>query len=89
MDRGIFSTIMRAQSGNIQKPSDRIVPSYMQHAFCRVMSRIPTTKDSAFTNFFDVTVRVARAHFVLCCLDNLIKGAAGAACRISPDEQLA
>ena len=41
---------------------------------------MPTTKDSAFTNFCDITLRVVRGRIlVLACLDNLIKGAAGVA----------
>ena len=43
-------------------------------------STLPATKDSAFTNFCDITVRVVRGRIVvLACLDNLIKGAAGVA----------
>jgi N-acetyl-gamma-glutamyl-phosphate reductase len=41
---------------------------------------LPATKDSAFTNYCDITVRVVRGRIVvLACLDNLIKGAAGVA----------
>ena len=40
----------------------------------------PRPKDSAFTNFCDITVRVVRGRIlVLACLDNLVKGAAGVA----------
>ena len=48
--------------------------------FVRVVGHLPATKDSAFTNFCDITVRVVRGRIlVLACLDNLIKGAAGVA----------
>ena len=44
------------------------------------MGRLPSTKDSAYGNFCDITVRVVRGKIVvLACLDNLIKGAAGVA----------
>jgi N-acetyl-gamma-glutamyl-phosphate reductase len=46
----------------------------------RVVDHLPATKDSSGTNYCDITARVVRGR-VLCisCLDNLIKGAAGAA----------
>ena len=48
--------------------------------FVRVVSHLPATKDSAHTNFCDITLRVVRGQIViLACLDNLIKGAAGVA----------
>ncbi|MGD0516758.1 MAG: N-acetyl-gamma-glutamyl-phosphate reductase, partial [Thermoguttaceae bacterium] len=38
------------------------------------------TKDSMGTNFCDITVRVVRGRVLtISCLDNLIKGASGAA----------
>lgn len=82
MDRGIFSTIYARPKR--QHSESELVELYRGYyasmPFVRVMNRIPTTKDSAGSNFFDVTVRVARGHIiVLCCLDNLVKGAAGAA----------
>ncbi len=46
----------------------------------RVIDHLPGTKDSAGTNYCDITVRLVRGKVVLIsCLDNLIKGAAGAA----------
>ena len=48
--------------------------------FVRVIDRLPATKDSAYTNYFDMTVRVVKDRVViLACLDNLIKGASGVA----------
>jgi len=42
--------------------------------------RSAKTKDTAMTNFCDITVRVVRGRIVvLACLDNLVKGGAGAA----------
>jgi N-acetyl-gamma-glutamyl-phosphate reductase len=82
MDRGIFTTIY-AQPKRQHSAAELLdlYRSYFAGApFVRVMERIPTTKDSAGTNFFDVTLRQVRGRIiVLCCLDNLVKGAAGAA----------
>ena len=45
-----------------------------------MVSHLPATKDSAYTNYCDLTVRVVRGRIlVLACLDNLIKGASGVA----------
>ncbi len=53
---------------------------YATSPFVRVVGHLPATKDSAFTNFCDITLRVVRGRIVvLACLDNLIKGAAGVA----------
>ena len=53
---------------------------YAGSPFVRVVGHLPATKDSAYTNFFDVTLRIVRGKVViLACLDNLIKGAAGVA----------
>jgi N-acetyl-gamma-glutamyl-phosphate reductase len=82
MDRGIFSTIYcRARRQHTQDELLDVYRGYYDgQPFVRILSRIPATKDSAGTNFFDVTARVVGEHIVvLCGLDNLVKGAAGAA----------
>jgi N-acetyl-gamma-glutamyl-phosphate reductase len=82
MDRGIFSTIYARPKRQHSEPElIELYRGYYEHMpFVRVMERIPTTKDSAGTNFVDISVRIARNRIViLCCLDNLVKGAAGAA----------
>ncbi len=82
MDRGIFSTIYaRPKRQHSEAELLEVYRGYYSAApFVRVMERIPATKDSAGTNFCDVTVRVVRGRIVvLACLDNLVKGAAGAA----------
>ena len=82
MDRGIFSTIY-AQPKRQHSESELLElyrSYYAAMPFVRVTTRIPATKESMGTNFFDVTLRVSRGRIiVLCCLDNLIKGAAGEA----------
>jgi N-acetyl-gamma-glutamyl-phosphate reductase len=82
MDRGIFSTMYaRPKRQHSESELIELYRSYYGNMpFVRVHDRIPTTKESSGTNFFDVTVRVARGRIiVLGCLDNLIKGAAGEA----------
>ena len=82
MDRGIFATIYATpRQGAVERDLIELYRSfYAGSPFVRVLDRLPTTKDSAFTNFFDVTVRLVRGRIlVLACLDNLIKGASGVA----------
>ena len=46
----------------------------------RVVNHLPATKDTAHTNFVDITARIVRGRVLLLCAeDNLIKGASGAA----------
>jgi N-acetyl-gamma-glutamyl-phosphate reductase len=82
MDRGIIATMY----GRLKKPSDddRLINAarefYAGKPFIRVVDHLPTTKDSANTNYCDMTVRTARGQaIIISCLDNLIKGAAGVA----------
>lgn len=82
MDRGIFATVYTIP----KKPAvehdllELYRSFYANSPFIRVVSHLPATKDTAFTNFCDITVRVVRGRIVvLACLDNLIKGAAGVA----------
>jgi len=53
---------------------------YTESPFVRVVDGPPGTKDSAYSNFIDITLKVVRGKIViLACLDNLIKGASGVA----------
>ena len=53
---------------------------YADEPFVRVVDHFPGTKDSMGTNFCDITARVVRGRVLtFSCLDNLIKGASGAA----------
>jgi N-acetyl-gamma-glutamyl-phosphate reductase len=82
MDRGIFATIYAVPKSPVTEHDlmERYCAFYAQSPFVRVVLHLPTTKDSAHTNFFDVTLRVVRGKvLVLASLDNLIKGAAGVA----------
>jgi len=92
MDRGIAATIYAVPSSRVSRvcaahPKDaqsELLAAcrefYNGKPFVRVVDRIPATKDSAYTNFCDLTVRVVKDRVVvLACLDNLIKGASGVA----------
>lgn len=82
MDRGILATIYprltrpATQAELLQVMRD----FYRGKPFVRIVDHLPSTKDSAFTNFCDITVRFCREQLiVIACLDNLIKGASGVA----------
>lgn len=82
MDRGIFSTIYAQPRRPIAEREllEMYRSYYAQAPFVRVVEHLPATKDCAGTNFFDVTLRVARdAVIVLACEDNLVRGASGVA----------
>ncbi len=82
MDRGIHATIYANPRG-VPVEHDLIElyrAFYRDSPFVRVVTSLPSTKDSAFTNYCDITVRVVRGKIlVVSCLDNLLKGAAGVA----------
>jgi N-acetyl-gamma-glutamyl-phosphate reductase len=83
MDRGIFATIYAEPKGHAaveHELLDLYQRFYAHSPFVRIVEHLPATKDSAFTNYCDITVRVVRGRIVvLSCLDNLVKGAAGVA----------
>jgi N-acetyl-gamma-glutamyl-phosphate reductase len=67
MDRGIFTTIYATPHRPFSEA--QLLELYL-----------PATKDSAGTNFLDLTVRVVRDRIlVLVCADNLVRGASGVA----------
>jgi N-acetyl-gamma-glutamyl-phosphate reductase len=82
MDRGILATIYAQPKGPaVEHDLLALYRSFYAHSrFVRVVGHLPATKDSAQTNYCDITVRVVRGRIViLACLDNLVKGAAGVA----------
>ena len=83
MDRGILTTAYsRPKNGPAKEEEllDAMRAFYQDKPFVRVVDHLPATKDTTGTNFCDVTVRVVRDRVVtISCLDNLIKGASGAA----------
>ena len=82
MDRGILSTIyIRPQQPITEAAVMKLLrDAYAGERFVRVVDHLPATKDTVDTNFCDLTARVVRGRVLLIsCLDNLVKGAAGAA----------
>ncbi len=82
MDRGIHATIYATPT----RPADAADLTalyrefYKDAPFVRVRDTFPATKDTAHTNFLDLTVRVVRGRVVvLAAEDNLVRGASGVA----------
>ncbi len=82
MDRGILTTTYSQPIKEIseEKAMQVMRDFYDAEPFIRVVDHFPGTKDSMGTNFCDITVRVVRGRVLtISCLDNLVKGASGAA----------
>jgi N-acetyl-gamma-glutamyl-phosphate reductase len=82
MDRGILTTTYSQPARQISEEEvlQTIRDFYESEPFVRVVDHFPGTKDSLGTNFCDITARVVRSRVLtFSCLDNLIKGASGAA----------
>ncbi len=82
MDRGILTTTYSQPAGDVneEKLLQTLRDFYAGEPFVRVVDHLPGTKDAAFTNFCDITARVVRNRVLtVSCVDNLIKGASGAA----------
>ncbi len=82
MDRGILSTIYVRPSAQVTANQVRecLINFYAHEPFVRIVSHLPATKHVAHTNFCDIAVRENGGWLILIsALDNLIKGASGAA----------
>jgi N-acetyl-gamma-glutamyl-phosphate reductase len=82
MDRGILTTTYSQPTGNISEEQlmQTLRDFYADEPFVRVVDHLPGTKDSMNTNYCDITARVVRGRVLtISCLDNLVKGASGAA----------
>jgi N-acetyl-gamma-glutamyl-phosphate reductase len=82
MDRGILSTAYSQPRGAAGEKQvlEALREFYAREAFVKVVDHLPGTKDTSGTNYCHVTARVVRDRIItISCLDNLIKGAAGAA----------
>lgn len=82
MDRGILSTIyVRPTDGVTANQVRECLGSFYEHEpFVRVRSNLPNTKYVANSNYCDIAVRENGGWIILIsALDNLIKGASGAA----------
>jgi len=82
MDRGILSTVYAQPTKEL---TDELLLSilsdfYADEPFVRVSKSLPTTKQVSGTNFCDLTARRVRGRIVvISAIDNLVKGASGAA----------
>jgi N-acetyl-gamma-glutamyl-phosphate reductase len=82
MSRGILTTAYARPVGNRNEAEllAAVREFYAGKPFVRVVDHLPATKDVAHTNFCDFTFRLVRGRVVvISCLDNLVKGASGAA----------
>src|SRR5262245_4510676 len=82
MDRGILSVIYARPTRNLTESDvlSCLREFYIAQPFIRIVNHLPTTKDTAHTNFVDITARVVKNRILLISAeDNLIKGASGAA----------
>jgi N-acetyl-gamma-glutamyl-phosphate reductase len=82
MDRGelvtAYAEVPAGTTGD--KLLDTLREFYKNEPFVRVVDNLPGTKDVSHTNFCDVTARVVGSKaVVVSVIDNLIKGASGAA----------
>lgn len=82
MDRGILTTAYSRPTREVTEAEvlEVLRSFYAGKPFVRVRDTLPATKDVTGTNFCDITARVVRGRIVtISCIDNLIKGASGAA----------
>jgi N-acetyl-gamma-glutamyl-phosphate reductase len=82
MDRGILSTCyaMPAVEVSADDVLSLLREFYAKEPFVRVSEALPTTKQVTGTNYCDLTARYVRGRvIVVSVIDNLIKGASGAA----------
>ncbi|MEN6557633.1 MAG: N-acetyl-gamma-glutamyl-phosphate reductase [Thermoguttaceae bacterium] len=82
MDRGILTTTYSQPltAASEEKVLQTIRELYADEPFVRVVDHLPATKDAMGTNFCDITARVVRGRVLtISCIDNLVKGASGAA----------
>lgn len=82
MDRGILSTCYAAPTGSVTAERCRgaLQDRYHREPFVHVRDGLPTTKDVAGSNHCHLSVRECRGRvIVVSVIDNLIKGASGAA----------
>ena len=82
MDRGILTTAYAETTGDVDADAvlDVLRKQYQDEPFIRVTEELPNTKNVSGTNFCDITARIVQGKVVtISVIDNLIKGASGAA----------
>jgi N-acetyl-gamma-glutamyl-phosphate reductase len=82
MDRGILSTIYVNPSRKLAQ--DKLLELYRDFyhdaPFIRIVDHLPATKHTLHSNFLDITLRIVRNRIIVfTALDNLVRGASGAA----------
>ena len=80
MDRGILSTIYVRSDQKAQRLMECWRERYANSPFVHAVDHLPATKHVSGTNFVQMTARDAGGRIVIvCAIDNLAKGASGAA----------
>ncbi|MEM7453255.1 MAG: N-acetyl-gamma-glutamyl-phosphate reductase [Planctomycetota bacterium] len=82
MDRGIHSTIYAqpARGTTVESLASELRQFYSDEPFIRITDQPPLTRNVSGTNYCDICVQSSRDQIViLSAIDNLIKGASGAA----------
>lgn len=82
LDRGILVTVYGRLTR--RESTDDLLDMYREYyqsaPFVRVLAKLPRVKDTALTNFCDISIRVVDTTVaVFAALDNLVKGASGTA----------
>ncbi len=82
MDRGILTTAYTLPVGDLTEAAaaETLRDFYREHPFVTVVDSLPATKHVSGTNACHLAVRRVRERLlVFSCIDNLLKGASGAA----------
>jgi N-acetyl-gamma-glutamyl-phosphate reductase len=82
MDRGILCTMYARPLGELTQADalETMRGFYRHKPFVRVVDHLPATKDVAYTNYCQITARIAHGRLIVISVtDNLIKGASGVA----------
>ena len=82
MDRGILTTTYSKPKSSVTQTDvwDLLRDAYRNEPFVRIVDHLPATKDVSGTNNVHITARIVGGRILtISVLDNLIKGAAGAA----------
>lgn len=82
MNRGILTTGYATPARPVTEAEllEALRAAYAGQTFVQVVDHLPATKDVSGTNFCQLTARLVRGRvIVVSCIDNLVKGASGAA----------
>ncbi|MDO4582783.1 MAG: N-acetyl-gamma-glutamyl-phosphate reductase [Planctomycetia bacterium] len=82
MERGILTTTysLPVKPRTQEEILEEMRAFYAGEPFIRIVDNLPNTRDCRHSNFVNVTARIVKDRIVtISCLDNLIKGASGAA----------